>query len=180
MSGIMQLFKGAVFGSARSQFRFGSGLGYPINLSGLISSQVNGSGVGLSDTNEDTLFTFSLPSKSMDSNGRGVFIEAFGSLANNAHTKTVKLYFGTGIVYTAINGTNANAGFDIGLQVMRTASAQQVYFSMGALGGTTLTTNVAVGQEDLTAAVTIKVTGQTATLGASDILAYGMSVQGFN
>lgn len=179
--GFVQRFKGAIFGTSRSLFQFGKSLGSPISPAGVISAQQSAAGIGTgADTTEDTLFTFDLPANALDQAGRGILIEVFGSLANNAHTKTVKVYCGTS-VFTAINGTQANLGFSARMRVVKTATDIQVSTAEGTLGSTALTTPIPIaGADDDGAAITIKVTGQTATAAANDVLANAMIVSAFN
>lgn len=181
--GFTQRWKGAIAGTARSLFQFGKGLGSPISVSGFIDSQVSSAGIGTgADTTEDVLFTFSLPANSLDQNGRGVAIRVFGSLANNAHTKTVKMYFGSSVTFTPINGTQANIGFDLQMTVIRTASGVQIANAGGTMGVATVLATLLpiVGADPDTAAIVIKVTGQTATAAANDVVANAMLTQGFN
>lgn len=165
---------------AGNQFGNGAGTFFP---QGQISAQVSAAGIGNgADTTEDTLFTFSLPANSFDKVGRGVSIFAAGSLANNAHTKTVKVYFGTGIVFTVIAATTGNVAWQAILNVFRSSIAKtQVGQGCAAVGAThSGVSAILPGAEDDTAAITIKVTGQTATANASDVVGNMMIIDAMN
>lgn len=165
-------------GNAASQVQFGSGTG-KFALTGNISRQVSTAGVGNgNDTTEDVLFTYSLPAGSLDQMGRGLLITAFGSLANNAHTKTVKLYFG-GTVIAQFSGTQANLGWNAQLEVFK-GSALNAQFGQGltVVGGTHQGVTTVLSATEVEAnAITIKVTGQTATSSASDVVANLLEIQ---
>lgn len=178
-TGFVQRFKGAIFGTSRSQFLFGAGLGLPITVAGNIDQQTGAVGNG-NDATEDTLFTKILPPNSFNANSRGLFITVFGSLANNAHTKTVKAYFGSGVVYTLYNGTGVGAWWGE-LMVVRSGSKTQYALGQSVVGAVHQgISNVLSGVEDDTAAITLKLTGQTATANPSDVVGNVWQVTAFN
>lgn len=180
--GIMQRWKGAVVGTSRSLFQLGNSLGNHVKTSGQVNSQVSAAGVGNgADTTEDTLFTATLDQNALNVNGRAVSIKVFGSLANNAHTKTLRVYFGSSVVWTPINGTGAAVGFAATLFVWRSGTKVQIASGEGAVNATALPTPSPIaGVEDDTLGIVIKVTGQTATAAANDIVCNGMIISGFN
>jgi hypothetical protein len=184
-TGFVDRMKGAGFGSSRYLTQFGKGLGVLANMrsAGTIDFQgsVAGTGNG-ADTTEDTLFTTILPANVFDANYRAVFIEVAGSFANNAHTKQVRMYFGSGVVFQAVGaGTYAAVGFNGGLWVFKAASNSQVAQGLSMQGATHNGAGVILtGVEADNAAITIKVTAQTATSGASDIVANMYQVTGYN
>lgn len=145
--------------------------------SGNISAQASAAGVGNgADTTEDTLFTFSLPANSLDIVGRTLFITAFGTFANNAHSKHARMYFGSEVVDSGANTTTGGIGWVLEMTVIKTgASAQQISSQLVAgtvHGGCTQQ----AGAETDTAAITLKVTGQTGTSSANDIVCNGFIV----
>ncbi len=141
---------------------------------------VTGTGNG-NDTTEDTLSTFALPAGSLDVAGRTLEITASGSFANNAHSKTAKLYFGSSIVATTGAQTGANIGWQVSLQVQKTASNSQLGFYSPIIGtahgGISLPIS---GTETDTNAITIKVTGQTGTAAASDVVLNSLLIEALN
>lgn len=190
-TGFQQRFKGkikaaAIYGGSltgvsvdsSSTGAFGAG-GGTFGLTGNLSKQADATGVGNgNDSTEDVLYTYSLPAGSLDVAGRGLLITAFGKLANNAHTKTVKLYFG-GSIIAQFSGTQANLGWQAQLEVFK-SSALNAQFGQGltVVGGThNGVTSTITASEVEANAIVIKVTGQTATASAGDVVANLLEVQ---
>jgi hypothetical protein len=139
-----------------------------------------GSGNG-NDTTEDTLTTFSLPANSLDVAGRTLQISASGLLANNAHSKTARLYFGASIVATTAAQTGANVGWQLILQVQKVASNSQLGFYSPIVGTTHGGISLPLpGTETDTSAITIKVTGQTGTAAANDVVLNSLLIEALN
>jgi len=176
-TGFTQRFRGKTLGEAGSQIRFGKS-GTAFGLSGQVYNYlaVTGTGNG-NDTTEDTLQSYSLPANALDVVGRGLIIQAFGNLATNAHSKTVKLYFGSSIVLSTAAQTGSNVPWFLELQIWKQASNVQIGFGQPIVstthGGVVLYT---AGSEADTAAITIKVTGQTGTAAANDVVLNGLSI----
>ena len=151
--------------------------GGSLNPTGNIFSFAGSAGNG-ADTTEDTLATFALPAKALDVAGRGVYIYAFGTYANNTNTKAAKLYFG-GTSQAVATGNNVS--WAIEAIVMKSASnVQQINFQpvQGTTHGGTVT---AAGSETDTAAITIKLTGTDSTSAtANSIVLNGMFVNFMN
>lgn len=179
MSGLMQRFKAKIFGVGSSQFQFGNGSA-AVNTMGVINAQVGAVGTG-ADTTEDTLFTYTLSKNSLSSNGKGLFLEAFGSLANNAHTKTIKLYFGSSVVLSSGGVTTANASFYAKLTVVRRASGVQTCHGLLMIGTAIVAqTTFTAGADADTSTIVLKLTGQTATAAANDVVGNGFLLRGLN
>jgi hypothetical protein len=139
-----------------------------------------GTGNG-NDTTEDTLQTFSLPASSLDIAGRTLQIVASGSLANNSHSKTARLYFGASIVATTGAQTGANIGWQLQLQVQKAASNSQIGFYSPIVGTTHGGISLPqAGTETDTGAITIKVTGQTGTAAANDVVLNSLVIEALN
>jgi hypothetical protein len=139
-------------------------------------NHVKTTAVGNVGTGEDTLQTYDLPANYLTSNGKGVRITAWGTKANNANAKTLKLYFGSAAILTHSLATGAAGRWRITAEVFRTASNAQDYnaFLVGTdedaeVGNTTQTDN---------AAITIRCTGEATD--NSDILQEGMVVEFLN
>lgn len=138
--------------------------------------QASATGVGnTNDTNEDVLYTFSLPASSLSAVGEGLTIFATGTLANNAHNKTVKLYFGSQ-VYSLGTVATANVVWSAKMTVIKTASNVQLISCEGMINATPIAPALLTGAETDSAAIIIKVTGQTGTAAANDVVAKMMSV----
>jgi hypothetical protein len=141
---------------------------------------LTGTGNG-NDTTEDTLTTFSLPASSLDVAGRTLQITASGSLANNAHSKTARLYFGSSITSTTGAQTGANVGWQLQLQVQKIASNSQIGFYSPIVGTTHGGISLPLtGTETDTSAITIKVTGQTGTAAANDVMLNSLVIEALN
>jgi hypothetical protein len=144
-------------------------------VAGLLNSQYVTSGNG-ADTTEDTLYTYTLPAGYLNVNGKGLRIKCFGNVANNADTKTVKLYFGAEVISGTVSTATTNAWISE-LEVWRSgAAAVQVKGSM--LQGTAVAaTYFAAGTDTIANAVTIKCTGTGSGSVASEVAGQGFSVE---
>lgn len=147
-----------------------------------LSKQFSVAGVGNgADTTEDTLFTYSLPAGALANVGNEIDIVAWGSVAATSATKTVKLYFGASITQTAVYTTTQTGAWFIQMKVYKQAASVQMAItevdSLGATTTRTITVNNA-GSETDTAAITIKVTGQSSAATANLVLCNGFTVAG--
>jgi hypothetical protein len=159
----------------------GEGLGALVGGGGQLNVQGAFAGVGNgADTTEDTLFTYSLPPKTLWSVSNSLLLTAYGTFANNAHSKTVKLYFGAEIISIAAFATAALTPWWLQLAVQKVGSSQQVISAQSITGSTHNGLTFQTATETDTSAITIKVTGQTGTSGAGDVLCYSFIVSGFN
>jgi hypothetical protein len=145
---------------------------------GILSSQSSAAGAANTDTSEDTLFTYPMPANTLTSPNQVLKISAWGHCATTANNKTIKLYFGSEVISSGVI-TDSNKNWHCELKVIRTgASTQQVLGTM--LHDTTnITDYSASGAETETAAITVKITGQSGTA-ANDILCYAMTVESSN
>jgi parallel beta-helix repeat protein len=123
---------------------------------------VNTSAVGNVGTGEDDLMTFSLPAGTLAAAAQGVRITAWGSAANSANAKTLKLYFGSAAVLTTSLTTNQAGVWRAVAEVFSTGTDAQQYVSQLVQGGTTTLVDAEQGTttQDDGAAITIKCTGE--------------------
>lgn len=133
------------------------------------------------NTTETDLITYSLPLNSLSANNRGVHIKAWGTTANNANSKTCRIYFGNSVlasnnVSTAPNGNSWLLEAD----VFRTGTSTQDAIGNGQFGNVAQSVTFSLPTEDITGAITIKVTGQNGTSAASDITAQGLLISFLN
>lgn len=153
-----------------------------ILVNSALSKQFSVAGAGNgADTTEDTLFTYSLPANALANVGNGVEILAWGSVAATSATKTVKVYFGTTVVQSVAYTTTQTGNWFVDMQVFKqAASVQLAITTVDSLGATTTRTigNVTNGSETDTAAITIKVTGQSSVATANLVLCNGFTVSG--
>ena len=158
----------------------GTGTAAPV-LIGTIN--VNTTAVGNVGAAATDLMTYSLPANSLSANGKGVRITAFGTYANNAATKTLKLMFGLAQLTTRDLTPSLGTGvWRITAELFRAGSNAQLFtallhdFPSGAstspvaYGGTAAITD--------TAAITIKCTG--AATADNDIVQNGMFIEFIN
>ena len=143
-------------------------------------ANVNNAAVGNTDAGEDNLITYALPANALSANAKGVRIRAWGTGANNANAKTLKLYFGTQVILTTSLTINQVDTWKIEATVWRTGAAGQDWETHLIQSGTTTLVDVENGTatQDETAAITIKCTGEATT--TNDIVQEGLSVEFFS
>lgn len=145
---------------------------------GLISAQSSAAGVGNgADTTEDTLFTFTLPANTLDATNRGLRVRAFGTVANNADTKTIRLRFGASVTYSITAPTSTAASWFAEGWIIKTGGGAQTSSFHGQAGSTVVNPSTIAGTEAETGAIVIRVTGQAGTGNANDILANAMTIE---
>ncbi len=116
--------------------------------------------VGNVGVGEDDLLSWSMPANQMYADNVALMIHVWGKTAANADNKTAKLHFGvTELVTTGALAAN-NKDWFIEATVVRTGAATQECIAKGVANGAIVSPNQRSGAEDLTAAVTIKVTGE--------------------
>ena len=151
---------------------------------GAITVNVTEAG-NIANTNEQDLWTYSLPAATLNANGRGVRITVWGTLAANANDKVAKLYMGGYLLSSSVTAMTVNNGlFRAQAEVIRTGAATEVgnaSFYYGVLNGAqTYRANAFALALDTTAAIIIKVTGQSPTAGAAnDVVFKGALVEVF-
>lgn len=140
---------------------------------------VNTTEVGNITTGEDDLISYTLPADGLSSVSKGVRITAWGTGANNANAKTIKMYVGGTEITTAALLANNNQSWLMTALVFNTGTDTQDFYST-IERNTAAATDVAVrtsGTLTLTdsGAIIIKSTGTgTAT---NDIIQKGMLVE---
>jgi len=156
----------------------GGALGTLAMYDQLRDSQFSIAGVGnAADTTDDTLFSTSLQANELAKNGDEYVLEACGSTAANGNNKTIKVFFGaTAVLSSGVITSNAKK-WTAYVRVKRSAAGTQIANGEFTVDGTATTVNLTTPAEDLTGAVTAKVTGASPTTGAaSDVLGNDWSV----
>lgn len=129
------------------------------------------------NTTETDLATVSIPAATLDTNGMGVRITAWGSFGATANNKTVKLYFGS----TAVASSGAVAGNNVKWvarsMVIRTGAATQDALGEFYHGTSVVAPTNSSPTETLSGAVTAKCTGTNGTAAANDIVLEGFVVE---
>lgn len=129
---------------------------------------VNTTAVGnAANTNEQDLWTYSLPANTLNADGRGVRITLLGQGAANTNSKTWKLFFGATQIFANTSSTTG-VRFRAVVDVIRTGAASQIWGSHnGTLNGMWSESGTAAA--DTTGAIVIKATGTAAAGTANDI-----------
>lgn len=145
------------------------------------TANVNNTAVGNAGSGEDDLITYSLPANSLSGNGKGVHITAWGTTANNANAKTLKLYFGAVMLTNSLT-VNLAGVWRIEADVFRTGSNAQDYVSQlvttGAAGVALNDIEVGSLTQTDSGAITIKCTGEATS--DNDIVQEGLFVKFIN
>lgn len=147
----------------------------------ITKANVNTTNVGNVGTGEDNLIVYNaMPANAMSANGKGVEITAWGTNANNANAKTLKLYFGAQVILTTSLTTNQAGFWRITANVIRTGSSTQDYTAQLLQGGTTTLIDVESGTSAITdtANIIIKCTGDATA--DNDIVQEGLLVKFLN
>lgn len=140
-------------------------------------ANVNTTGVGNVGIGEDDLITYAMPASSLNASGKGVEIQAWGTAANNANVKTLKLYFGTQVILTNSITASQVGTWNIIARVFSTGTDTQDWSAAFTNAGTTSTIDNEVGTsiQDDGAAITIKCTGEATA--DNDIVQDGLLVK---
>lgn len=160
--------------TAAQVFTVGSGASTAPPVGTLFLSTVSASNV---TTGETDLISYPMLANTLAVNGRGVRIHAWGSTAANTNGKTARLYFGATLVNASISITTTGAVWTLDATVIRTGAATQIangYSNANNSGYNTFTNTAPT--ETLSGAVTIKVTGQSASASA-DLTALALVVE---
>jgi len=130
-------------------------------------------------TGEITLHQYTLPANYLNVAGDSLRVTCWGTTGADANNKTTKLYFGSSVISTATEASNAQKWWLDFIVTRRTATTQAIVMRGQAGTGsvTPLAPVTADAAETLTAAVTIKCTGTNGTASAGDITAQGMIVE---
>ena len=125
-------------------------------------------------TVETTLVTITIPAGLIGSNGK-VKLYPLWSTTNNANTKTLRVKFPFGTIYTAIASSTVHVSGLVIIRNLGSESVQRVSSGMLAgLGGTT--SSIASTTVDTSAATTITITGQLA-VGTDTLTLEGLFIE---
>lgn len=176
-------FTGAVtFSSADNLFKAGAST-ETFAGAGVINTDSTQLATG-ADTNDTTLFTYTLPASALNANGRLIRVTAYGSLGANGNTKTVRLKWNgtSGTTVVSFTGTNSAAKWMAVGHIHRTASGAQDLFGILPVTGasTDVGTNFATASATDSGAIVIAVTAQNGTASAGDITYEGSIIEFLN
>jgi hypothetical protein len=149
-----------------------------IRPSGVIS--INTGSQATIGTSEETLMSFSLPANTLDVNGRGVRITAWGTTAANGNNKVTKITFGGTQVTVRGAAADNDHRWRHEVLVFRTGAATQesigTVFSGTNNSGNTPVNTYATPGETLSGAVSIAVKATTASA-IGDVTCEGLLVE---
>lgn len=129
------------------------------------------------DTNENDLWSYTLPANTLSANGKGVRVYAWGTTAANTNTKTMRPYF-AGSNMTGIATTTSGASWFLEMVVLRTGASSQIAAVRNLVNANAVVVaGGPTGNGDTTTALIIKVTGQSGTGTAADIVFKGAIVE---
>jgi hypothetical protein len=156
------------------------------NANGTVQAVLNGTlntgitpACTIADTNETTLFTYTLPASALNINGRGLRITAWGTMAATATTKTIKGYFGATVTANPGAAVYNGVSWRMTYEILRLTATTQTSGALSTVGAVLLTGNTLPG-ETLANAIVIKVTGQNGTANLNDICFSGAVVEAIN
>lgn len=135
----------------------------------------NGTAVANSGTGETDLMSYTLAAGYLDTNGRGFSFEIWWEVANNANTKTVRLYFGGQLLATFSPTTSHLGKCRVTGTMLRSGSNTQAWSLVFNQGASTILSFAQSGSLSLTEANTqiFKLTGQSSAA-SDDITQRGM------
>lgn len=180
--------KNAYFNSVKSTGQVtgaaGGGAG-TISMAGLLSSQINQSGVGNTATTSDVdLFTYTMPAGTLNNTGRKIRVKCWGTTGATGNNKTIKGWFaGVNFFFANVvtyNNVDWTAEFTVTYEDATHVTTEGKLIYNGQAITVSCSNNSVV--ENLTSNTSIvKFTGASGTTGAAnDIVAYGMSVELLN
>jgi hypothetical protein len=120
------------------------------------TSQVGNVGAG-----EDNLITYSFPANTLKTDGYHLEIVAWGTLAANANNKTIKMYFGSTVIFDTGAAAANNGVWSITARVIRAGASAEEAISNFITSNTTYTNTASytTATETLSSNITIKCTG---------------------
>ncbi len=153
--------------------------GWELIRLGAAPTWVNVTTVNNSGTAETDLHSYTIPAGHFAVDKKAIRLKAWGTMAANANTKTLRLKFGATPVTVVLNpGQTAPNGlsWSVEVTIVRTGSNAQVLFVRVLLGTAIELISVVTGTETDANALTLKLTGQSA-VGSNDITIRGSMVE---
>lgn len=134
-------------------------------------------------TDETTLATYSLPANTLNADNRGLRIIAFGTVANNANNKTIRLKFGTTTLATIGPGAfgSVTRRWVCTAHVIRTGASTEIGYAKTEVSADQVNENTLTTPSDSTAAaISIAVTGENGTASENDVVFRCLIVEALN
>lgn len=130
------------------------------------------------DTNPVDAFTYTLPANSLNTNGRGVEIQAWGSFGATANTKNLFLIFAGSNIFNR-SSTGNNLGWTMTARVIRLTASTYRFSGEAHLAGTSFTMTPSDGSATMSSANTLVVRIVNGSAAAADITYLGSMVRCF-
>jgi hypothetical protein len=129
-------------------------------------------------TTEETLQTRIFPADTFTKLNRRVKFTIWGTTANNANTKTLRVKFGSTTIFSRTMTTSAANNWSIEGYVFETGTNTQTYVITSAWDGSTqVTPSRGTSTQTTSSTITFSVTGQNGTANAGDISCNGMILE---
>lgn len=124
---------------------------------------------------EDDLASYTVPANTLATNGQSLWFEAWGTLAGNTNTKTVRVRFDGTLIYSTQNiGGAATPYWFLRGRIVRTGATAQVAYGEGGGHATTPAISTGTAAATLANALVLKVTGEAVS--NNDIVINGFIV----
>lgn len=124
------------------------------------------------------LSSYSIPANTLDVVGRGIFVEAFGTLAGNAQNKSLRLAVG-GLVINSGSFTSSGSAWSLSARVQKTAANAQLGLLTGYAGTTGIAPVVQTDTSVDTGAIVVALSALSGSASASDITCNALIVRYF-
>lgn len=121
----------------------------------------NTSPVGNVGGGEDTLITYTVPANVLAKDGYNLEVKAWGTFGGTANNKTIRMYFGSSVLYdTGAHAANGGS-WEISSTIIRTGTATQQAITFIISSNTSIVNSVTyiVPTETLSGSIVIKCTG---------------------
>lgn len=169
--------------SGHVKFEPGTSSGTSAPASGVIYADT-GPRAATAVATEQDLATFSLPANTLSANGKAVRVTAWGTCANSAGTKIIRLYFGATSIHTTVltlaAATASQRWEVVAIIQRRDATNQRAYSRPFAEEAGVVTVNrhmQASPTETLANAITVKITCTNAGGAANDTIQEGYLIE---
>src|SRR3989304_6889813 len=128
-------------------------------------------------TSEEDLMSFTLPANTLDVDGKGVRIKAWGTTGANGNTKTIRMKFGATTILTEGPTAHNNKVWILEGTAYRTGASAQDAHGLRTVSGVAPEGQITTPAENTAANIVIKVTGQNGTAAANDIVCEGLMIE---
>lgn len=154
-------------GTIASANRRGSVIDLSSNVAAFSSANTNTS---------QTMFTYTLPASTLVTTGAGLYVDTWGSVANNAASKSVILNIG-GVSLSTGSFTSAAVAYSLDAYYMRTGASAQTALLEGWAGSTRVASKASTDTSVETGTITITAVCTDASAASANVLGNGLIVQ---